>query len=486
MIPAHPHHEPTSSHDTHDTNRTLHQVGNKVADALGLASGELALIPPLQEPPRWTSRLRVGELAFDSVALASLALSLAGIDRGVFASHEVSVTPDPHKVQASFGSEKLFRLDGSAPTIWAGLSGFWKVRDGWVRTHGNYPHHAQRLARLLEIAPDAPRGEVEAAMQQWSRLELEQHALAAGALAIAVRTPAEWQDHPQYPSIRHSPILHYAAVGDAPPRSWPDTATLPLTGVRVLDLTRVIAGPVATRDLALAGADVLRIDAPQLPEAAWQHLDTGQGKRTALLDLDQPQDRAQLDQLLLEADVVVHGYRPAALEKYGLDVKMLHQRFPGLIVAQLSAWGTHGPWGQRRGFDSLVQAASGIAVLESKDDGATPGALPVQALDHSAGHFLAAAVATALRAQRSTGGSFEISISLAQLAEEFLSAGPVEKRLSAASVQHLPTVSVELDTTAQEAPVVMTCAPPVLAFPEAFTEYQSPVHSWGTDVPFWQ
>lgn len=87
MIPAHPHHEPTSSHDTHDTNRTLHQVGNKVADALGLASGELALIPPLQEPPRWTSRLRVGELAFDSVALASLALSLAGVDRGVFASH---------------------------------------------------------------------------------------------------------------------------------------------------------------------------------------------------------------------------------------------------------------------------------------------------------------------------------------------------------------------------------------------------------------
>ncbi len=183
--------------------------------------------------------------------------------------------------------------------------------------------------------------------------------------------------------------MRFASSGDAAPRPWRDGGAAPLAGIRVLDLTRVIAGPVATRDLAVAGADVLRIDSPRLPEAPWQHLDTGHEKRSALMDLDDPSDRMRFEELLSTADVVVHGYRPTALARYGLDPQSLRERFPGIIVAQLSAWGTDGPWGDRRGFDSLVQAASGIAVLES-GDGATPGALPAQALDHATGHFLAA------------------------------------------------------------------------------------------------
>src|SRR5262249_4211076 len=157
-----------------------------------------------------------------------------------------------------------------------------------------------------------------------------------------------------------------------------------------LDLTRVIAGPVATRTLALLGADVLRIDSPELPEIPAQHLDTGMGKRSTLLDLARPADRQTFEDLLATAGVVVTGYRPGALDRFGLDTSALHQRSPALVVASVSAWSTSGPWSGRRGFDSIVQTACGIADTEATAD-ATPGALPVQALDHATGYLLAAA-----------------------------------------------------------------------------------------------
>jgi len=392
--------------------------------------------------------------------------------------------PVASKVQASFGSEKLFRINGSVPSIWAALSGFWKVRDGWVRTHGNYPHHAEQLASVLGLSPQAERATIEAAMQRWSRFDLEARAAEIGALAIAVREPSEWRQHPQYPVLEQSPVVYCASFGDAAPRPW-TAAELPLSGVRVLDLTRVIAGPVATRDLAIAGADVLRVDSPRLPEAAWQHLDTSHEKRSALLDFDEPRDFATLQQLLAKADIVVHGYRPTALAKYGLDFESLHHRFPGIVVAQLSAWGTQGPWGSRRGFDSLVQAASGIAVLESKDGGTTPGAMPVQALDHSVGHFLAATIATALRTQRSKGGSMKIEVSLARVANELVAAGPSNYPGRAGTEHDLPCESVALTTATGEAPATITCAAPVLDLPNGSNKYRSALRSWGTDEPEW-
>lgn len=166
----------------------------------------------------------------------------------------------------------------------------------------------------------------------------------------------------------------------------------------MLDLTRVIAGPVATRTLALLGADVLRVDDPGLPEIAAQHLDNGMGKRSALLDLRKDEDREVFDTLLEEADVVVTGYRPHALDRFGLTPEELAQRRPGIVIATLDAWGSAGPWRDFRGFDSIVQAATGISMLTSPDD-TKPGALPAQALDHASGYLLAAGVLIALSRQ---------------------------------------------------------------------------------------
>ncbi|MCZ9339719.1 CoA transferase, partial [Streptomyces sp. TRM76130] len=180
-------------------------------------------------------------------------------------------------------------------------------------------------------------------------------------------------------------------------------AALSCAGLRVLDLTRVLAGPVATRTLALLGADVLRIDAPHLPESQDAHNDTGLGKRSATLDLGDAAGRRIFEGLLHGADVVVTGYRPGALDRFGLSPEALAGRRPGLVIGQLSAWGHDGPWHGRRGFDSLVQAATGIAELEGSPD--SPGALPAQALDHGTGYLLAAGVLRALTEQHRAGGT---------------------------------------------------------------------------------
>jgi crotonobetainyl-CoA:carnitine CoA-transferase CaiB-like acyl-CoA transferase len=195
-----------------------------------------------------------------------------------------------------------------------------------------------------------------------------------------------------------------------------------LTGIKVLDLTRVIAGPVATRTLAAWGADVLRLDAPHLPEIPAQATDTLQGKRSALLDLASQHGRAQLEELLAEADLLVQGYRPGALLRFGLGPEALAERWPHLSVVTLSAWGPAGPWSARRGFDSLVQCPAGIAAIEGSPE--QPGAMPAQALDHATGYLAAAAGVMALAASQADGRTRYQQLSLARTAKWFTDTGP--------------------------------------------------------------
>ncbi|RXZ39429.1 CoA transferase, partial [Agromyces binzhouensis] len=219
--------------------------------------------------------------------------------------------------------------------------------------------------------------------------------------------------------LRRRPLIDVARLGESEGSSTGTVdADRPLAGARVLDLTRVIAGPVTTRTLALLGADVLRIDPPAPAELGWQHLDSGPGKRSALLDLRSAGDAARFDELLAGADAIVLGYRPSSLERLGLDPATLAARHPGLVVGQLAAWGFGGTTGERGGFDSLVQASSGIALIEGTPD--APGALPAQALDHATGYLLAAAMITLLRRRSVDGGSWLARMSLRRTAAELL------------------------------------------------------------------
>lgn len=450
-------------------------LGRAAWAAMGGASSALDLVQVARPPVVLPSRLDVAGMLTDSVALATLALHQIQVARGQRATC-APVHVDGRRVTTSARSERHFTLDGARPQVWAPLSGFWQTADGWVRTHGNYPHHAERLAALLGVDPSSTTDRVAAAIARWRTLPLEEEAAAEGAVVGAVRSPAEWAAHAQALAIATTPLVEMQHVAGAPARGWADGAQGPLSGIRVLDLTRVLAGPVATRNLALAGADVLRIDPPGCPEIDWVHLDTGAGKASTALDLTSTAGRRDLDRLLGRADVVVTGYRPGALDRFGLSPDELTARKNGLVVAGVSAWTTHGPWAARRGFDSIVQAVTGIAHVESPD-GVAPGALSAQALDHSAGHLLTAAVCRALLRQREAGGSCLTQVALATLARDLLDL-PGDP---AAAPPPEPTLQSG-DTAAGR----ITCAAPALTFAGAPSEYPALATPWGADPPDWR
>lgn len=421
------------------------------------------------------SRLAATELAVGSVAAAAAsAVELSHARGGPSAAARVNGL----QVSAAFRSDRLFRLDGQPIEGFAALSGFWPTADGWVRTHANYPHHRHRLLTALGLHEIAGTEELAATLALRGAREVEASVSDAGGVCVAVRTPSQWRAHPQDPAVRRLPLVSWTRLDDAPARRLPPPPTAPLlpaAGLRVLDLTRVIAGPVATRTLALLGADVLRLDSPQLPEIPAQHLDTGMGKRSALVDLAVEHDVFEV--LLADADIVVVGYRPHALDRHGLAPEHLAQVRPGLVVASLSAWGGVGPWGGRRGFDSIVQAATGIAAVESLD-GTVPGALPAQALDHATGYLLAAAILTAVTDQLARGGSLHVQAHLARTAAWLLDHLDGRTRT-------LPDVNglmYERNTPSG----VLRYAPPAFDLEGGPTDWPTVGSPWAADLPRWR
>ncbi len=358
--------------------------------------------------------LPVRELARATVGACSLAAAELLSARGGQPVPEVNV--EEGAVATSFVSERHLLVDGRAPTPFAPLSGFWRAADGWVRTHANYPHHRARLLAALELDEGTGPEGLAARVASTPAREVQDAVYAEGGLAVAVAPAPGGNGEPGAPGGFRAaglPLAEAAALGpDGGRRLAEGDIGLPASGARVLDLTRVIAGPVATRTLALLGADVLRVDSPWLEEDPDSHTDTGMGKRSTLLDLGTAEGRSTFEALLDSADVVVAGYRPGGLDAHGLAAEELVARRPGLVVAQLCAWGWSGPWAGRRGFDSLVQAASGIAAIEAGPEG-RPGALPAQALDHGTGYLLAAGVLRALTDRQRDGRGRRLRFSLA-------------------------------------------------------------------------
>lgn len=352
----------------------------------------------------WACPLDVGTLAADVVERVRAAAAALSRARNL----DLRPATSPALVVASFAALEHLRVDGDAVESWAELSGFARTADGWVRLHGNHPHHAAALQKLYGIRD---RAGLERALAARTGSQVEQEVTAAGGIAVRVLDRAQWQEHPQARDCaRHG----WVEVEDRGARE-PPTPIRPrpelLAGVRVLDLTRVIAGPTCSQLLSCLGADVLRVDPPHRPEILEQHLSTGMGKRSTLLDLRDAVQRDRALSLAAGADVILTGYRPGALDRHGFGTEDLAALAPQAVIGALSAWGEAGPWGRRAGFDSIVQAATGIAVACGTSE--RPGALPVQALDHATGHLLAAAVLEAL----AEGRARTIRVSLLGAAE---------------------------------------------------------------------
>jgi hypothetical protein len=345
------------------------------------------------------------------------------------------VTLDTRQLAIALRSERYLLRDGQSPgSPFDPLSTFHRTADGWLRLHANYPWH--RAAALAALGCGEAR--VPAVVAERSAVELEAAVYQAGGVAAAVRTEQEWRATVGDPP----PLVEVRVLGPAPAR--------PPRRPRVLDLTRVIAGPVATRTLAVHGADVLRLDPPDRPEIPLQYWDMLPGKRSALLDLADADTR---ETLLAGADVVVAGYRPGALDRFGLSPEALAERHPGLVVVTLSAWGQRGPWRGRRGFDSLVQAACGIAVTEGSAEG--PGVLPAQLLDHVTGYLGSAAALLALARQRRDGGTLLARLSLAGTAG-WLQSAPCDGTGAVPDVDPTPYLT---DVTAPDGVLRMALPP---------------------------
>ncbi|PWR23434.1 CoA transferase [Zavarzinia compransoris] len=372
----------------------------------------------LDLPPALAGRLVVtGDDVLPScyavTTLATAAIGTAGLAVAALTGTAGPVAVDRHLANAWF-RWSIKPLGWALPAVWDVIAGDYPAADGWIRLHTNAPRH--RDAALAVLGCPAERARVAAAVAAWRADDLEQAVVAAGGCAAAMRGTAAWAAHPQGRAVAAEPLVALALHEPATPPRWRPDGPRPLAGIRVLDLTRVLAGPVATRFLAGLGAAVLRLDPPGWDEPAVVP-DVILGKRCARLDLRDPAGREQFRALLASADVLVHGYRPGALAALGFGDEERRAVNPGLVDVSLSAYGHSGPWAGRRGFDSLVQMSAGIAAAGQRWQGlAQPVPLPVQALDHATGYLMAAAALRGLLARRTTGQGLSARLSLARTA----------------------------------------------------------------------
>ncbi len=345
---------------------------------------------------------RVADAATAAVGAALLAAArLLGARR---------VSLDLAAAAGAFLADRRLLVDGRALPIWDPVAGDYRARKGWVRLHTNYAWHRRAALAALGLPGDADRAAVAAAVAARDGLDVEAAVHVAGGAAAALRSRAEWATHPQSTAVARRPLVSLesseSVASGSPPRADAD-------GFRVVDLTRVIAGPTATKVLAAFGADVLRLDPPGFVEVPPLVAETTAGKRCASLDVRAQGER--FAELVAAADVVVCGLRPGALSRWGWPPERLAEVNPGLVVAELSAYGDTGPWAGRRGFDSLVQTVEGIAhegMERSRADHPVP--LPAQALDHASGWLLAAGVLHALALRRHDGRGRRVGVVLAR------------------------------------------------------------------------
>lgn len=416
-------------------------------DMLSAIAHDLALTPPPQGAVRFcsagalSSAFAVTEMAAVSIAAAGLAVA-ALVEQQAGQCFRVQVD---RRLSAFWFASSLRPSGWSLPPLWDPIAGDYQTRDGWIRLHTNAPHHRAVAERV--IGPAADREAMARHVLNWSAQELETAIVESGGCAAQMRSWQEWCNHPQGTAVNAEPLVRWERFAAEGARCWTGSVERPLAGVKVLDLTRILAGPIATRLLAGFGADVLRIDPPGWEEPGVV-AEVTPGKRCARLDLRDSSDRALFERLLADADVLVHGYRADALERLGYGDEQRRALNPALVDISLNAYGWSGPWRLRRGFDSLVQMSTGIAREGMRwQQASRPVPLPVQALDHATGYLMAAAAIRGLSERLATGRGSDARLSLARTAKWLEQQGTVSDELPL-----LPETADDLDPWPEETP----------------------------------
>jgi crotonobetainyl-CoA:carnitine CoA-transferase CaiB-like acyl-CoA transferase len=389
-----------------------------LADLWTLAGGNPSALDAVTltgDEPQLPSSFRVAAAAQASIAAAGMAAAKLWQLRS---GQSQNVAVDMRHAVVECRSERYLRVDGKPPgPAWDAIAGIYKTRDNrFVRLHTNFPHHRDAVCKVLSCKPE--RDEVQAALMQWDAEAFETAAYAGGCVVAMMRSHQEWSASPHARALAELPLVSIEKIGEAEPKPWTQ-GDRPLAGVRVLDLSRVIAGPVAGRTLAVHGADVLLISGPNLPSIPWLTIDNGRGKLTSFVELKSEQGRDVLRALLAQADIFSQGYRPASIAALGFSPEEAAKINPGIVYVSLSAYGDAGSstnsWAGRRGFDSLVQTSTGFNHAEGQAAGVDgPKELPAQMLDHCTGYMMAFGAMMAKARQSREGGSWHVRVSLAQ------------------------------------------------------------------------
>jgi crotonobetainyl-CoA:carnitine CoA-transferase CaiB-like acyl-CoA transferase len=428
---------------------------------------------------------RITETAVATLAAVGLAVSDLWELRT--ARHQ-KIAIDTRQATASLRSGTYLKMD-EAPVSSArhSIMGVYPAKNGrWSYIHANFPNHREAALKVLGV-PEDPTA-VRKAVAQWDALELEEAIIAAKGAGGMVRTMKEWAQHPQAAAIASLPLMEIVRIGDSPPEELPK-GDRPLSGIRVLDLTRVIAGPTCARTLAEHGADVLKITGAHLPSLGRQEYDTGHGKLSAHLDLREEKDREILRGLVREADVFSQGYRPGTLGNRGFSPEALAELRPGIVVVSLCAFSHVGPWASRRGFDTVVQTVSGITHRQGEVfPGAEPGPqfYPVSAIDYLTGYLMAFGAMVALARRTREGGSWLVRISLAQVGRWLVERGQVpEADLNDVPKQFTPA-ELERWSMVSDTPVGrLRHLAPVLRLSETPPRWARPTVPLGYHPPVW-
>lgn len=403
------------------------ETAEQLAQIWRLAGGETGALDRVTltgSEPALPGIYKVGVQAQAAIAATGLAAAAIHQARGGPAQQ---VGLSMRHAAAAFRSESYLRVDGKPARMGSDpLHGFYKCGDGgWVQIHTNYPQHRMAAAELLHCPYS--RAGVQRCFDTMSAQEAED-LFAANMLPIGrMRSEDEWNAHPQSAALDAQQVLILEKIGEAAPRPLPPAGQRPLEGLRVLDLTKVIAGPVCGRTLAEHGADVLHVTAAHMAHAMPLVIDSNRGKRSAYLDLRKTDGVERLKALAAEADIFVQGYRPGTLAARGLGPEQLAALRPGIVYVSLSAFGHEGPWAGRRGFDSIVQTCSGIGhaggVAAGKDG---MQHLPCQALDHASGYLMALGGMMGRLKQSREGGSWLVRVALARTGRWLQSLGKQE------------------------------------------------------------
>jgi len=374
--------------------------------------------------PILPTSFRIGDTSTAALSAVGLAVSDLWESR-TGRRQEVSV--DARRATASLRSGKYMQMDGAGVSTERNtVMGVYPTKDGrWSYLHCNFPNHRAAALSVLGVAED--RDAVIKAVAKWNAQDLEDAIIEAKGAGGMVRTMEEWAKHPQAAAITNLPLMEIVKLADSPPEALPE-GSRPLSGVRVLDLTRVLAGPTCARTLAEHGADVMKITGAHLPNIGYQEYDTGHGKLNAQLDLRETKDMETLRGLVSQTDVFSQGYRPGTLGGRGLSPEELAELRPGIVYISMCAFSHMGPWASRRGFDTVVQTVSGITNRQGDlFPGANPGPqfYPVSAIDYLTGYLMAFGGMVALNRRVHEGGSWLVRISLAQVGRWLVSQGEI-------------------------------------------------------------